>query len=107
MAESSWWCADERKEPSGESGLHGVAAPRKDADVSKKNVSDGALFWLVALAFTVIALFIALIGTATNSDRYHEGWCEARMVGIRSVDTLAVVRDDEFCVRVIAPTVKG
>ena len=58
--------------------------------------------WLVVLA--LMLLFAGVFKIAKESrDEYHTLLCEERMAGVSSTDTLAIVRDDEFCVRVISP----
>ncbi len=55
------------------------------------------------LITVLMCVFLAFVMAVVNQDGYHRDWCKARMAEASTADTVAVLRDDEFCARVIAP----
>ncbi len=56
---------------------------------------------LTAVCIALICVSAVLIKTATQRTTYHRNWCIERLNGGTIADTVAIIRDDKFCARVV------
>ncbi len=59
---------------------------------------------VVLLAVTTIVILVMVVKfDGATARRYHRSWCEERLSGVSVADTLEIVQDDGFCLKVIQP----